>query len=111
MDCLYQVERDPFNLYDLVQNIDMLAECGHYDHAAFPWHADMVDQQCARLMEIISHLDTEDRVTLVIGIARIPIKPVIELVNYCLEGMSSAQFSFHAMNFLIGRVFKLFWFI
>ena len=67
---------------------------------------DMVDQQCARLMELISHLDIEERVAVIFGIARIPIKPVIDMVNYCLEGMSSAQFSLHAMVFLIDRVFK-----
>ena len=107
MDCLYEVERDPLNLQDLVQNIDMLAECGHYDHANFPWHASMVDQQCARLMELIKDLNTEERVSLVIGIARIPIQPVIELANYCLKGISSAQFSLCVMEYLIDRVINV----
>ena len=104
MDCLYQVERDPPGLQDLVQNIDMLAECGHYDHANFPWHAAMVDRQCAKLKKCIIHLNTEGRVSLVIGLARIPIQPVIEIANYCLKGMTTAKFSLYAMEYLIGRV-------
>ena len=111
MDCLYEVEPDPFSMNHLVQNIDMLAECGHYDHANFPWHAAMVDQQCAQLMDLIKVLNTEERVSLVIGIARIPIEPVVKIVNHCLTGMSSAQFSLYAMEYLIDRVVNVLYFM
>ena len=82
----------------LVQNIDLLSDGGHYDHDKFPWHAQMIDQQCKKLESFIGSLSLEKCIDLIIGLARIPVEPVNRLINICLEIVSIGSFSERALK-------------
>ena len=82
----------------LVQNIDFLVDGGHYDHENFPWHAQMIDQQCKNLENLIGNLSMEKCTDLIIGLARIPVEPIIRVINHCLEIISVESFSLRALK-------------
>ena len=67
----------------------------------------MVDRQCEQLMEYITTMNPEERVTVIIGLAKIPIQPIEHIIKYCLKGLSSAQFSLHAVKYLIDDEYLL----
>ena len=85
---------------ELVQNIDILSECGHYDHQKYPWHAKMVDLQCATLLKLLDGLTTEMRIELIIGMSCLPVEPVLQVLNECMEGVTHEQFALHTWRML-----------
>ena len=95
---MYQVNVDRLEINGLVQNIDILSECGHYHHTKFPWHAKMVDLQCKKLETRICSLSVKENSYLIIGLARIPIDPVIRIINECLDKISIEQFCFQVFQ-------------
>jgi len=117
IDQMYQVFVDGLGVNGLVQNINIIADCGHYDLKSYPWHTRMIDMQCEKLIKLVPSLSITKRIDLVIGLARMPeakrveeivdddgkkinkissapIAEVMKVVNVCLEGVSEEQFSF-----------------
>ena len=72
----------------------LLTESGHYDHEKFPWHAKMADMQFDKLEKMITEMGTEQRIQLIIALARISIEPADRLTNICLTYVSNEQFGF-----------------
>ena len=83
---------------ELIQNIALLTESGHYDHEKFPWHTKMADMQCGKLEEMIDEMGTEERIHLIIALARIPIEPATRLTNICFNSVSTEQFEFRVFQ-------------
>lgn len=76
-----------------MQNIDILSDCGHYDHQKYPWHANMVDLQCDTLATLVDQLTKKQKIELIIGMARMPAKPVLILQNYCMSRITYEDFA------------------
>ena len=101
---LYQTNLDTLTEYGinkLIQIIDVLDDCGHYDHEQYPWHAQMIDLHCDILNSKIGNLSLEQRVNLVIGISRIPVQPISDLINKYLVGITEAQFARYTLKFFM----------
>ena len=116
IDQMYQVWVDDLGVNGLVQNINIIADCGHYDLKYYPWHTRMIDMQCEKLIKLVPSLSMTNRIDLVIGLARMPeakcveeivdddgknikkissepISEIMKVVNLCMEGISAEQFS------------------
>ena len=89
---MYCVHVNELGANELIQNIALLTESGHYDHDKFPWHAKMADMQCDKLEEMIDEMGTEKRIHLIIALARIPIEPATRLTDICFNSVSTEQF-------------------
>ena len=101
---------DEYHLMDdgingLIQNIDIIDDCGHYDHDEFPWHSQMIDNRCEALDQLIPTLSIEKRIDIVLGLSRVPVKPVTRLIDTCLEGITREQFALCAMKFYLDMEF------
>ena len=119
VDQIYRANVDDLCVNELVQNINIIADCGHYDIQYYPWHTRMIDMQCKKLMKLATGLSITNRIDLVIGLARIPeakcetektdddgnkyestssgpIAEIMKVINKCMEGISAEQFSFRS---------------
>ena len=56
---MYRVNVKDLCANELIQNIALLTESGHYHHEKFPWHAKMADIQCDKLEKMIGEMQTE----------------------------------------------------
>ena len=90
---MYRVNVKDLCANELIQNIALLTESGHYHHEKFPWHARMADLQCDKLEQMIGEMQTEQRIHLIIALARISIEPATRLSNICLNHVSNEQFA------------------
>ena len=61
----------PLGVNGLLQSIDFLCDCGHDDHEAFPWHAQMVHQESGNLQTLVNKLTGRKRSDFIIGAAKI----------------------------------------
>jgi len=101
IDQMYQVSEEKLGTNALVQNIDILGDCGNYDHDKFPWHANMADLQCKKLIQCIEEIPMKKRFELFIGLSRVPVGPVAEVTDLCVKTMtpeSLAYFAFEMSN-------------
>lgn len=90
---MYQVNREPLGINGSIQMIDMLNDAGLYDHATYPWHAQMIDREVGKLKEKIVGLPKKKLVDVVVALGRIPISPIIEVINYGLADFKEDEFS------------------
>ena len=101
---MYQVSIGELGPNALVQNIDILSDCGHYDRDQFPWHYNMVNLQCQKLKEILEAEDIDKtlpikkRVDLIIGLSRVPVTPVSEVLIKCMDSMPAEKISYYALK-------------
>ena len=101
-DQMYQVDTG-IGVNGLVQSLDILGECGHYDHDLFPWHAMMIDKLSEDLNELACSLSVNKKIDLIIGLSRIPVRPVIDLVNDLLKTVSNEEFATIVRRFATPR--------
>lgn len=91
---MYQVNTEKHGINGIMQIIDILNDSGLYDCEKYPWHAKMINQQCTRLMTICyMGLSKKRRVDLIVGLSRIPITPIKQVINQLLESFSEDEFS------------------
>ena len=98
---MYQVSEEELGPNALVQNIDILGDCGNYDHDKFPWHANMADLQCRKLLQCIGEIPMKKRFELIIGLSRVPVGRVADITAVCVKTMtpeSLAYFAFEMSN-------------
>ena len=98
MDQMFQVSIDELGPNGLVQNIDILGDCGHYDPEKFPWHTNMVDLQCKKIKEIVETLTIKKRVDLIIGLSRVPVTPVSEVLIKYMDSMPAEKITYYALR-------------
>ena len=96
---MYQVDTG-IGVNGLVQSLDILSECGHYDHDLFPWHAMMIDKLSEDLNELACSLSVNKKIDLIIGLSRIPVRPVIDLVNDLLKTVTNEEFATRVTMYL-----------
>jgi len=84
VDLIYQVNVEPLSINGLLQNIHILSDSGHDDHAQFPWHARMISLQSDKLKPMVEKLSLIDMVDFILGASRIQAKPLMAIINSCL---------------------------
>ena len=60
----------------------------------------MVDLQCATLTALIEPLTTQKKIELIIGMARIPVQPVLKLQNFCMGLITYEDFALQTWKML-----------
>ena len=91
-----------------MQIIDLLNDCGLYDAQKYPWHAQMIDRQCSKLGSLcLSGLEKKNMVDIIIGLSRIPISPIKQIINQLLENFTKDEFTmFLGALFIETKIFE-----
>ena len=90
---MYQVNCEEFGINTTIQIIDALNDAGLYDAVNYPWHTKMIDRECEKLKRKIEKEPKKRIVDIVLGLSRIPISPVTEIINECLLKFTQDDFS------------------
>ena len=95
---VYQTNTLPLGVNALIQMIDFLNSSGLYENGLYSWHNDMIDVCCQELQSHMPTLPYQQRVDIVIGLSRISIPPVLEIINDFVSSMSIDQFKISFCN-------------
>jgi len=98
IDQMYQVSGQKLGPNALVQNIDILGDCGNYDHDKFPWHANMADLQCKKLIRCVREITMKKRLELFIGLTRVPVGKVADIIALCVKTMTPESLSYFTLE-------------
>ena len=97
---VYQVNAETLGVNALLQMIDILYDGGLYDSKNYPWHTDMIDMLCKELEEILEDAPKKKITDVILGISRIPIEPVLHLINQLIQDISEDEFLM-----IVGNIF------